>query len=248
MTFITRRGWLGVLIVALIAAIAATTMTVARARSRDAVMRADPETIFAQPDLLRPALAAGRTGFASHCASCHGDGRGNPARGIPDLTDHDFLYGTGQVAEIEQIVLHGIRSGDSRGWHLAAMPGYAQARPYPAEPAIAALSPSDIADVTQWLLRRRTTGVAAVARGKTIYAGRGACWDCHGPDGGGNPAIGAPNLNDDVWLYGGSAAALTATLARGHAGSCPAFARVVTPAQARAIAVYVAALPRRSAG
>lgn len=248
MNRLSRRGWLGALLVALVAAIAVTSITLARARNRDAVIRADPETILTRPELLHPALVSGRAGFAAHCASCHGDGRGNPARGIPDLTDHDFLYGTGQVAEIEQIVLHGIRSGDTRGWHLAAMPGYAQAKPYPAEPAIAPLSPTDIADVTQWLLHARATDAAAAARGKAIYGGRGACWDCHAPDGSGNPAIGAPNLNDTVWLYGGSGGALTATLKRGRAGSCPAFARVLKPAEARAIAVYVAALPRRTGG
>ena len=237
------------LVIGIVAAVTTLTMTLAHARSRDAVMRADPETILTRPELLRPALAAGRAGFDRHCASCHVDGRGNPARGIPELTDHDYLYGTGQVAEIEQIVLHGIRSGDPRGWHLAAMPGYAQATPYPAEPAIAPLSPADIADVTQWLLHARATDAAAAARGKAIYAGRGACWDCHSPDGGGNPSIGAPNLNDEVWLYGdGSAAALTATLKRGHAGSCPAFARVLKPAEARAIAVYVAALSGGNGG
>ncbi len=219
---------------------------VRRAQSDAAILRADPETILRQPALAPRAIALGRAGFGRHCASCHGSGRADPARGIPDLTDGDFLYGTGQVAEIEQIVLHGIRSGDPRGWHLAAMPAYAKELPYPAEPAIKPLTPLEIGDVAQHLSHERTTDAAAAARGAAIYAGRGACWDCHGPDGGGNPAIGAPNLNDRVDLYGdGSIAALTATLARGRAGISPAFARTLSPLEARAIAIYVASLTRK---
>ena len=245
MTGWRSRLWLiGLALTLAIGAVLAAAAA-ARARSRDAFMRADPETILGRPDLARPALALGRAGFVAHCASCHGDGHGDRQRGIPDLTDHDFLYGSGQVAEIEQIVLHGIRSGDPRGWHLAAMPAYARPLPYPAEPAIKPLSPAEIGDVTQYLLKSRATDPAAAARGHAIFAGRGACWDCHEPDGGGNPAIGAPNLDDPIWLYGdGSAAALTATLERGRAGSSPAYARAMSPIEARAVAVYVAALSR----
>ncbi len=237
------------LVVALIVAIAiAAAAGAAQARIDAAIMRADPATILGSADLARPALVQGHAGFVAHCASCHGDGRGDPTRGIPNLRDHDFLYGSGQVAEIEAIVLHGIRSGDPRGWHLAAMPAYARPLPYAAEPAIKPLSPAEIGDVVEYLLRDRARDDAAAARGQAIFAGRGACWDCHEPDGGGNPAVGAPNLADTTWLYGdGSAAALTATLKRGRAGSCPAFARMLSPVAARTIAVYVASLPGKPA-
>lgn len=237
------RHWLAAGVGMLAAgAVAATAMS--RARTDQAIVRADPETILGRADLAPRALTLGRAGFDAHCAACHGGGGGDPARGIPNLRDRDFLYGTGEVAEIEAIVRHGIRSGDPRGWHLAAMPAYARPLPYAAEPAIRPLSPAEIGDVVQSLLRERATDPAAAARGRAIFAGRGACWDCHAPDGGGNPAVGAPNLDDDVWLYGdGAPAALAATLARGRAGSCPAFARTLTPLATRAIAVYVASLP-----
>ena len=232
-------GGIGLLLLSAVAAAA-----VSRARTDEAILRADPETILDRADLAPRALALGRDGFAAHCASCHRDGRGDAVRGIPDLRDHDFLYGTGEVAEIEAIVLHGIRSGDPRGWHLAAMPAYARPLPYAAEPAIKPLPPAEIGEVVQYLLKNRATDPAAAARGRAIFAGRGACWDCHEPDGGGNPAIGAPNLDDATWLYGdGSAAALTATLARGRAGISPAYAHTLSPLAARTIAVYVASLP-----
>ncbi len=237
--------WLGVAVAAVAGAV--TVTAIARSHTNEAILRADPVTILAHPDLARAALAWGRKSFVAHCASCHGDGHGDPARGVPDLTDRDYLYGTGEVAEIEQIVLHGIRSGDPRGWHIAAMPAYARPLPYAAEPAIKPLSPSEIGDVTQYLLKGRATDPRAAARGRAIFAGRGACWDCHEPDGGGNSAVGAPNLNDGVWLYGdGSAAAIAATLARGRAGASPAFARVLSPLEVRSIAIYVASLPGRT--
>lgn len=242
------RGWTAASIAVLVSIAAAAATAMSRARADDAILRADPETILHRTDLAPRALALGRDGFGAHCAACHGSGRGDPARGIPNLRDHDFLYGTGQVAEIEAIVLHGIRSGDPRGWHLAAMPAYSRQVPYPAEPAIKPLTPAEIGDVVAYLLQGRATDRDAAARGHAIFVGRGACWDCHEPDGTGNPAVGAPNLDDAVWLYGeGSAAALTATLTRGRAGACPAFARVLSQLEARSIAVYVASLPGKPA-
>lgn len=226
---------------------AALLSHVADRRVQDRVMRADPEVILSEIDLADKALQAGKSGFEEHCASCHGSGRGDPARGIPDLTDGDYLYGSGRVAEIEQIVLHGIRSGDPRGWDLASMPAYARARPYSREP-IPPLSPEGLEDVTQYILslHNRSTARSAVARGQFLFKGNGACWDCHGGDAGGDNAIGASNLLDDVWLYGdGSAASISRSIAHGRAGISPAFARKLSPFEARAIAVFVASLSRK---
>lgn len=224
----------------------AGTMRARAYHAEGALMRADPEGILNQPDLARFALANGHSGFAKHCASCHGIGTGDPSRGLPDLTDGDFLYGDGQVAEIEQIILHGIRSGDRRGWQLASMPAYATPRPYKDEP-IPPMTPAQVEDVTQFLLDKqgKATDGAAARRGEQVFAGSGGCYDCHGKTAGGDPAIGAPNLLDDVWLYGdGSPRAIEQTLMRGRAGFSPAFARTLTPTEARAIAVYVASLSR----
>ncbi len=104
----SSRRWVITMCVLLIAAMA-VAMTLRSPRLRDALMRADPQTILDQPKLARAAIAIGRDGFAAHCASCHGEGGADPARGVPDLTDQEYLYGSGRVEEIEQIVLHGIR-------------------------------------------------------------------------------------------------------------------------------------------
>ena len=129
-----------------------------------------------------------------------------------------------------------------------ALPAYARAKPYGREP-IGPLLPRQITDVTQYLLQTRGMAKdgAAAERGKALFKGSGACWDCHGPDGGGDSAIGAPNLLDDVWLYGdASAGSIAASIANGRAGKSPAFARKLDPIQILSIAVYVASLSRHA--
>jgi cytochrome c oxidase cbb3-type subunit 3 len=210
----------------------------------EALMRADPEAILADPILRETALALGRPLFTRLCASCHGtDGMGSREMGVPDLTDGDRLYGDGLLADVEQIVLHGIRSGDTRGWNLAYMPAYAQARPYQPEP-IDPLKPPEVGDVAHYLrsLHGDTLDAAAAARGRALYGGKGGCWDCHGGDASGDSAIGAPNLVDDVWLYGdGSQAAIARSVGYGCRGMMPAFSRRLSPIEARAVAAYAAA-------
>lgn len=218
----------------------------ARGRAVAAMVAADPEQVLADPRLTKVALTMGRAVFAQHCATCHGA----KASGIPDLRDHDWLYGVGRVAEIEAIVRHGIRAGDRKGWNLAAMPAYATPRPYAAEP-IPPLTPQGSRDVSQYLLSLagRSHDLPAAARGKTLYAGSGGCWDCHGVDARGDSAVGAPNLADAIWLYGdGSAPDIRRSIDHGRAGVSPAFAHILDPAQLRAVAVYVASLsqPRPS--
>ena len=210
------------------------------------LMRADPDAILSD-DRARPiALKDGKRVFDAHCAACHGaDGKGSPTRAMPDLTDDDFLYGSGRVGEIEQIVLHGIRSGDSRGWDLATMPAFAQAVPYTRE-KLPSLTPEQIHELVVSLRAANGNGGydrATVDQGRTLFTTKAACWDCHSNDGQGDEAIGAPNLVDGKWLKGdGSEAAITRTIERGLAGSSPAFARTLSPYDARAVAVYTASL------
>ena len=238
-----RQRWIAAALLTALVAVIAAAVGIRNRHARDDLMRADPEAILGDPVLARTALTIGQRGFVRYCAACHGSGGPDEARGIPDLTDQDFLYGNGKVPEIEQIILHGIRSGDPRGWNLASMPAYAQARPYAGEP-IPPMTPLQIRDVVEFLRFKHgvATDPAAAARGGVLYSGSGGCWDCHGRDGGGDEAIGAPNLLDDIWLYGGSPAVLERTIRGGRAGMSPAFARVMAPVEARAIAVYVASL------
>ncbi len=234
------RIWLLVL---LALAIVGLTALIWRGNGQADVLRTDPEAVLTDPRLRSVAIAGGKLVYQNHCASCHGpDGKGDKTLGAPDLTDDDHLYGSGTVAQTEDIARYGIRAGNKHGWNLAIMPGYALRVPDPAEP-LPPQTPAQIEDLTQYLLSftARATDDAAVPRGASAYTKAG-CWDCHGRDLGGDPAIGAPSLTDDIWLYGGRPADIRHTLRRGRAGMSPAFGRKLNAAQLRNVAVYVASL------
>ena len=210
------------------------------------MMRTDPDVILNTPRLRDIALKRGRQVFAENCASCHGaDAKGSRSKAIPDMTDDDYLYGQNTPSEIEQIVLHGIRAGDTKGWNLADMPGFAKAIPYTRE-KLPPLTPGQIGDLIAFLRAANGNGdydQARVDRGRTMFTTTAGCWDCHGGDGSGDPAIGAPNLVDGKWLKGnGSEADIRHTLERGLAGVSPAFFHRLPAYDARVVSVYVASL------
>jgi cytochrome c oxidase cbb3-type subunit 3 len=205
------------------------------------LLRTDPGAIPQHPALMSYARDRGARVFQARCAACHGrDGRGDPTQGEPNLADNDWLYGAGDIADIETIIAHGIRAGAPRTLALAEMPAYAHARPSRTEP-IPPLSPAEIRDMTEYVvwMSGRPADPAAVARAAPVFQTRGGCYDCHGRDGGGDGAIGAPRLTDAVWLYGGSREDIAHSLSEGRHGSSPAFAGRLTPVQVRETAVYV---------
>jgi cytochrome c oxidase cbb3-type subunit 3 len=191
------------------------------------------EAVFAQfrdlpiEDLQKDAKALnlGHNVFANNCAVCHGsDARG--AKGYPNLTDADWLYG----GSAEQ-VLATIRNG--RG---GVMP-----------PLGAALGDAGVDEVTNYVLTLsggKADPVKAEA-GKARFAT--ICAACHGADGRGNVAIGAPNLTDDVWLYGGTADDIKATLRNGRNGKMPAWADILGNDRARLVEAWVLAQSRGEA-
>jgi cytochrome c oxidase cbb3-type subunit 3 len=206
-------------------------------------LMANPDTIPSDRALMRYALQRGERGYREHCARCHGaDLQGDRSRGIPNLTDQDWLYGSGRIGEIERIILYGIRSGDSKAQNLASMPAFATANPYPRY-RIEPLTPQEMRDITELLYsfqHPRDADPAAVERGTAIYHGKGFCFDCHSDHAKGDSAIGAPNLTDDIWLYGdGSRAAIYQLIAHGLSGVCPHWHGRLEPESIRAIAVYV---------
>jgi cytochrome c oxidase cbb3-type subunit III len=212
------------------------------------LLEADADTIQRDSGLWRFAQREAAPLYGDFCAGCHGKGfRGDSDRGIPNLTDDDWLYGSGRASEIERIILYGIRSGNGKGWNLAYMPAYGSVISHRRAP-IDPLTPGDIRDTVEYLrkLEHRPADAEAALRGQDIFLGRGGCHDCHAPDGRGDAAIGAPNLADDIWLYGdGSRESVFDSIARGHSGSCPAWSRQLSPWQARALAVYVANVVKR---
>jgi cytochrome c oxidase cbb3-type subunit III len=211
-------------------------------RARFLMISAD--AVPGDPELVRYAMARGPSAYTEHCASCHGTHlQGDPARAVPNLVDHDWLYGTGRVSEIEHVILYGIRSGNSRGWDLAHMPAFASAHPYNLY-TLPSLGPDDIDAVTTYVLsfQHPQSDAAAVERGKRIFydVNKGNCIDCHGTDAKGDSAIGAPDLTDAIWLRGdGSRQSVSDSIAYGLSGRCPPWIAELPPVTVRALAVYV---------
>ncbi len=173
------------------------------------------------------ALAFGGRLFANHCAMCHGaDGRG--AKGFPDLTDDDWLWG-GSPDAVLQTVLHG---------RQASMPPLAGA-------VGGDIGVTEIAAYVQSLSGRKADpGLAAAGKGRFA----GICAACHGVDGKGNQAMGAPNLTDDVWLYGGDFASISAAIREGHDGMMPAHQPIIGELRSRLVAAYAWSLSQPEGG
>jgi len=165
----------------------------------------------------RKAMAIGERLFMNNCSGCHGsDARGS--KGFPNLTDNDWLYG-GSPETIVQTITHG-RQG--------TMPVMA--------PAVG--GPADVSDVAEYVLSLSHSphDAAAAARGQSKFV---VCAGCHGTDGKGNQAIGAPNLTDDIWLHGFGKAAIMAMIDNGKTNVMPAQERRLTPEQIHVVGAFV---------
>ncbi|HMN43071.1 MAG TPA: cytochrome-c oxidase, cbb3-type subunit III [Povalibacter sp.] len=163
------------------------------------------------------ARALGERLFLDNCAACHGTrALGNPSIGAPNLVDDDWLYGEGTLMAS---VLDG-RTGAMPPWGPAL--GHEGVK----EVASYVLSLSGVKAPADW-----------VAAGKTRY--EAICVACHGADGRGNPALGAPNLTDSVWLYGNDFASVAASIEHGRSGVMPAWRHRLGEEQVRMIAAWL---------
>jgi cytochrome c oxidase cbb3-type subunit III len=236
--------------VALACIVAAVFARVSQVEGR--LLRADPNSVPSDPTLMAFARGRGEAWYVSRCSACHGiGGHGDPARGIPALSDSDWLYGSGLVSDIEQVIKYGIRSYHPKTWNLAIMPAYATAHPSARDNKIASLSPANIRDLVEFLIYQqgRQADSASAARGAALFSGVGGCYDCHSTDAKGDSAIGAPNLTDQVTLYGdGGRESLWASIAYGRGGVCPAWETRIPPAGIREIAVFVHSLSHSPGG
>jgi len=184
----------------------------AQAKFRDALSKASLADIRKDQDLLRFATTGGKAAFAESCAPCHGRGaQGNV--GYPNLNDDDWLWG-GKLEEIEKTILYGIR-GDHKQTRTSDMPKYGVEK---------LLDAAAINDAAEFVLSLSGKGSdkAAAERGKKTFAEQ--CSACHGPEGKGNQELGAPNLTDGIWLYGGTKEAVVQSISTGagRSGKCDA--------------------------
>jgi len=158
--------------------------------------------------------------FGHNCAMCHGsDGRG--AKGFPNLADDSWLWGD----SYEQ-VLTSITKG-----RVGVMP-----------PLGAALGEDGLLEVVAYVqqLSGQTADSELAAAGEARY--QMICMACHGMDGKGNQALGAPDLTDETWLYGGNPADIEATVVNGRNGNMPAHENLLSEDRRRLVAAYVKSL------
>lgn len=170
----------------------------------------------------RKALKMGQRLFANNCAQCHGsDARGS--YGFPNLADAEWLYG-GSPEQIKTSITHG-RNG--------AMPAWG-----------AAMSDADIANVSQYVisLSGRDAEPEAVQQGQQKF--QMFCVACHGADGKGNVAFGAPDLSNNIWLYGGSVGLIQRTIRSGRNGKMPAHQDLLSEDKIHLLTAYVVSLSK----
>lgn len=172
------------------------------------------ETLAANPVTLR----IGKRIFIDNCAACHGrEGHGNALLGAPDLTDGEWLYGGGGQAILTSILdgRHGI------------MPPFG-----------ATFDRNTIDNLANYVLSlsSATHDPAKALAGQPLFT---VCAACHGADGKGNPLIGAPNLTNGIWIYGGTQSAIEQTIHDGRSGVMPGWRRRLGDDSARFVAAWV---------
>jgi cytochrome c oxidase cbb3-type subunit 3 len=181
-------------------------------------------------ELLDFAMAGGGSAFAVNCSQCHGLGAAG-STGFPNLNDDDWIWG-GSLEAISQTVHYGIRS-DHDETRFNMMPAFG---------ADEILERAQINDVAEYVLSLSASASdpAAVARGGEIFAEQ--CAACHMEDGKGNQELGAPNLTDAIWLYGGDKADVVQTITQSRAGMMPAWTGRLDETTIKQLAVYVHSL------
>ncbi len=169
----------------------------------------------------KTAVGVGRNLFLTYCTACHGsDAKG--FAGYPNLSDSDWLYGGGEAA-----LIHTISEG--RNGNMPPM-------------AAAIGGDESVEQVAHYVLSlsgREDADATLAAAGQAKFA---VCSACHGADGGGNKALGAPNLSDDVWLYGGTLGAIKQTINEGRNGQMPAHKSLLSDTKIRMLATYIYSL------
>ena len=176
----------------------------------------DPAALMADSE----ANEIGRRLFGNNCAMCHGsDGRG--ATGFPNLADNDWLYG----GSFDQVLVS-INKG-----RVGTMP--------PWGPVLGEDGVTEVVAYVQQLAGLEADAQLATA-GKARYDT--ICVACHGMDGSGNQALGAPNLSNNIWLYGSDPAVLAESISLGRAGKMPAHENLLNEDRRRLLAAYVSGL------
>ncbi|MBT4162659.1 MAG: cytochrome-c oxidase, cbb3-type subunit III [Gammaproteobacteria bacterium] len=166
------------------------------------------------------ALNMGRRIFASNCTVCHG-ARGEGSYGFPNLTDNEWTWGR-EDADIETTILHG-RSASMAPWEQV-------------------IGEEGVSQVTEYVLKiaGREVDEAMAGKGKNQFDM--FCVACHGPEGKGQKLFGAPDLTNEIWLYGNSRARIADVIGKGRNGIMPAFGERLGEDKVHILAGYIKSL------
>lgn len=189
------------------------------------------EGIRTDPNLLEFALAGGKSAFIVNCSQCHGSGaQGNV--GYPNLNDDEWLWG-GTLEAIDFTITHGIRNNQSDEARFSQMPAFLKD---------GILDRAQIGQVAEYVmsLSGAPSDQLAAETGAKLFADN--CVACHGEGGVGNQDLGAPALNNGIWLYGGDKATLVETISFSRNGVMPAWGKILDEATVKQLTVYVHSL------
>ncbi|HEX9207159.1 MAG TPA: cytochrome-c oxidase, cbb3-type subunit III [Steroidobacteraceae bacterium] len=165
------------------------------------------------------AMKTARNLYLQNCAQCHGSDGGG-ARGFPNLANSDWQWG-GDPDTVVATITNGRIAQGMMAWG----------------PVLGEQGVNEVVAYIQQL-SGQPHDAALAAAGATRFQNTG-CIGCHGVDGKGNPLVGAPNLTDDVWLYGGDAATLKESVTKGRAGQMPAWGEKLGEQRVKLLAAYV---------
>lgn len=196
-----------------------------------ALARTPVEQLPANPKLLQAAVEGGRAAFKVNCVQCHGSGA-TGFSGYPNLNDDDWLWG-GDLKTIQQTLVHGVRQPGDDATRMSQMPAFGRD---------GILKPDEIQDVVSFVLvvSKQARPDPSALRGATLFASN--CAVCHGDAAKGNRAVGAPNLTDGIWLYGGDRDAITQSVTNARYGIMPAWESRLDPVTLKMLAAYVHSL------
>lgn len=193
----------------------------------DKISKQDFTQIQKDPQLMEFALNGGRSAFKENCAACHGTGA-QGSKGFPNLNDDDWLWG-GKIENIYQTILFGIRSSHDKT-RFSQMPSFGLDK---------ILKKDDIENVAEYVMSLSDKSIKN-PEGETIF--KANCVACHGSDGKGSRSVGAPNLTDAIWLYGGTKEDIEFTVTYARAGVMPYWIGRLDDTTIKQLALYVHSL------
>ncbi|MFB2530943.1 cytochrome-c oxidase, cbb3-type subunit III [Paracoccus sp. p4-l81] len=192
------------------------------------LVAADLTQVSNDTELANYARNAGAAVFRTNCAQCHGSGAAGNV-GYPNLLDNDWLWG-GDIDTIHTTIVHGIRSEDDPETRISDMPRFG---------VDGLLDETQIKQVVEHVLKISGQEFDATleAEGATVFADN--CASCHGENGEGMRDLGAPSLNNQIWLYGGTREDIHYSVVNARRGVMPAWGAKLSDADIRAVSLYV---------